>query len=95
VVRRSAVTPLPIMTRPAAKNEVLMYLLYEVVRVVIVHERIEISHPLASNLSSLLMSIYASKREIYKNLWAEQTVDRARPVLLEGFLSVIHCEVVH
>jgi hypothetical protein len=41
------------------------------------------------------MSIYASKREIYKNLWVEQTVDRARPVLLEGFLSVIHCEVVH
>jgi hypothetical protein len=79
------------MTRPAAKNVILMY---DGIRAVVVYARIEISHRLASTLSSLLMSIYASKREICEDSWIEQTVDRARPVLLEGFLSVIQCELV-
>jgi hypothetical protein len=69
------------MTRPTAKNVILMY---DVVRVVVVYARIEISHRLASTLSSLLMSIYASKRKICEDSWVEQTVDRTRPVLLEG-----------
>lgn len=86
VVVRSAVTPLPIMTRPAAKIVILMH---DVVRLVNVHAWIEISHRLVSTPSSLLVSICAIKRDICKNSWVEQTVDRARPVLLEGFLFVI------